>query len=300
MSPPDANDSFADEVEDRLEKLFGEDFLADDDSADTADKSEDLVPDDALSIAEEDTGEQIPEDAENFNDDDADDLAPDIFEDASTKGAEVFTPDVNHMEKAESKIGSPPNDSDMKPDSGVANDSDTSVESPLRELKAIVLSIDWEINDEVMTRFVDQIAILKSTFEGDKVVLVFLQLLNSIGEYIRVNLGRSHPDAFKILNSLFLQMDKVVNSSTMTGTEKKKTLAVELEKYKNLKDRLTPEPPAADTRAKDSAQDEVSVSDIDIRKLYSAIHEIKKVLQTEILSLKKEIDQIKNFLAKRG
>ena len=65
MTPPDTNDSFADEVEDRLEKLFGEDFLADDDPADADETSEDSVSSDALSIAEEDAEDQRLKDAES-------------------------------------------------------------------------------------------------------------------------------------------------------------------------------------------------------------------------------------------
>ena len=43
---------------------------------------------------------------------------------------------------------------------GLAESVD-SKDSPLRELKTIVLSIDWEITDEVMTKFIEQIGILK-------------------------------------------------------------------------------------------------------------------------------------------
>ena len=58
MTPPDANDSFANEVEDRLEKLFGEDFLADDDPADATETPEDSVSDHVLSIVEEEAEDQ--------------------------------------------------------------------------------------------------------------------------------------------------------------------------------------------------------------------------------------------------
>ena len=107
-------------------------------------------------------------------------------------------------------------------------ESAETADSPLRELKAIVLSIDWEITDEVMIRFVEQIAELQDVFKDDKVVLIFLQLLGSIGEYIRVNLGKSHPDAFKILSSLYNNLDTVVHTGGMADTERRKILSTEL------------------------------------------------------------------------
>ena len=298
MTPPDANDSFADEVEDRLEKLFGEDFLADDDPIDADETLEDSVSSDAFSNAEEATGDQRREDAESTKAAGAEDSILDVVEDATPNGAEVSVPDVAETEKAEDKADPLPDDDIIETDDSVANDTNANVDSPLRELQAIVLSIDWEINDDVMARFVEQITTLKSTFKDDKIALVFLQLLNSIGEYIRVNLGRSHPDAFKILNSLFVQMDKVVNSNAMTGTEKKKALAVELEKYKNLKNQLTPEPTVDNAPGKVAAQDERSPVDIDIQKVYEVVEEMKQMLQSEIMSLRKELHQIKDLLEK--
>ena len=110
-----------------------------------------------------------------------------------------------------------------------------STDSPLRELKTIILSIDWEITDEVMTKLIEQIAVLKKTFKDDKIPLVFLQLLGSLGEYIKFNIGKSHPDAFKILNSLFNELDKVVQLETLTESEKKQILSIEVNKYKTLK-----------------------------------------------------------------
>ena len=298
MTPPDANDSFAEEVEYRLEKLFGEDFLADGDPADADETPEDSVSNDAFSSAEDDAEDPRLEDAESTKADGPEDFILDVVEDAAPDGAEVSVADVADVEKTEDKADPLPDDNFIEPDDSVANDTNANADSPLRELQAIVLSIDWEINDDVMARFVDQITTLKSTFKDDKIALVFLQLLNSIGEYIRVNLGRSHPDAFKILNSLFVQMDKVVNSNAMTGTEKKKALAVELEKYKNLKNQLTPEPTVDSAQSKVTAQSERSPVDIDIQKVYDVVQEMKQMLQSEIMSLRKELHQIKDLLKK--
>ena len=110
---------------------------------------------------------------------------------------------------------------------------------PLKELKAIILSIDWEITDDVMNRLADQVAGLKKRYKDDRVIFMLLQLLGSIGEHIRINRGKSHPDSFKFLNSLFNKLDKVVRNEKLTESEKKKILSVEVNRYKVLKDKLS-------------------------------------------------------------
>jgi len=86
---------------------------------------------------------------------------------------------------------------------------------PLEDLKSTVLSIDWEITDEVMGRFVDQVE-----------------------ELNKINRGKADPEAFKVLGSGFKAFDDVVSSNNMTDLEKKKRLAAELEKFKELKKKI--------------------------------------------------------------
>jgi hypothetical protein len=168
---------------------------------------------------------------------------------------------------------------------------------PLRELKSNILSIEWEITDEVMTKFVEQLSVLQDTFQNDKIVLVFLQLLGSIGEYIRINLGKSHPDAFKILNSLFGNLEKIVLSDDLAESEKKKILAGELQKYKKLKSQLaTAKPHIGEKTSPAVDQKDTSVSakgsDFD-----AALKEIKELIQAEFKRLREEIESLKKALA---
>jgi len=178
-------------------------------------------------------------------------------------------------------------------------EADQVADSPLRELKTIVLSIEWEITDEAMTRFVEQIASLQDTFKDDKIVLVFLQLLGSIGEYIRTNLGKSHPQAFKILNSLFNQLDKVVNSTELSEDDRKKILSVELSKYKGLKGKLVPAKPQIKEK-KEVVVKESEIPAVDENKdLRAALEEIKQVVQSEFKALRKELKLLREEMADR-
>jgi hypothetical protein len=124
-------------------------------------------------------------------------------------------------------------------------ENDVAAHYPLAELKNLILSIDWEITDEVLGKFLQQIKDLKLTYKHDKIVLTFLQILNSLGDYIKTNRAKSHPKTFKILNSVFSSLDKVVLSREMPETAKKKILRAEMIRYKELRAQISQSKTAA-------------------------------------------------------
>jgi hypothetical protein len=165
---------------------------------------------------------------------------------------------------------------------------------PLRDLKTVILSIDWEITDEVMSSFVEQVAVSQDTYRNDKIVLVFLQLLGSIGEYIRTHLGQSHPDAFKILTSLFNELERIVQSEDLTEVEKKKILSVELGKYKKLKHQLIPsKAQAGGRRTAAAATSDRSETGGGQPEVLKAIEDLKLFIQKELRILREEIKKLR-------
>ena len=109
---------------------------------------------------------------------------------------------------------------------------------PLDELKSLVMSIEWEITDEVMERFLSQIDTLKARFEEDRILVMFLQLLGSLGLYIKTNKGKAHPNAFKLLNSVYSSFEDATSPGKLSPSEMKKLLYVDLNKYKELKEQI--------------------------------------------------------------
>jgi hypothetical protein len=207
------------------------------------------------------------------------------------------TPDDTFTEEVEDRLENL--FGDEEPSEDAQEEAEKVADAPLRELKTIVLSIEWEITDEAMTRFVEQISSLQDTFKEDKIVLVFLQLLGSIGEYIRTNLGKSHPQAFKILNSLFNQLDKVVNSTDLSEDDRKKILSVELNKYKSLKGKLVPAKPQVEEKKKVAVK-ESEIPAVDENKdLRAALEEFKQLVQSEFKALRKELKLLREQLAAR-
>jgi hypothetical protein len=165
-------------------------------------------------------------------------------------------------------------------------------EYPLKELKAIILSIDWEITDDVMKRLAGQVVGLKKRYKDDRIVFILLQLLGSIGEYIRISRGKSHPDSFKFLNSLFKKIDKVVRTKDLSESEKKKILSVEVNKYKVLKGKLS--------SGKNVAQKEKDVKPVvktkaektevlPIELFTDAMDQIRQLIRSEFKALREEL-----------
>jgi len=111
-------------------------------------------------------------------------------------------------------------------------------DDPLDELKSLVMSIEWEITDEVMERFLAQVDSVKTRFETDRILVMFLQLLGSLGLYVKTNKGKAHPSAFKLLNSVYASFEKAAAQGSISPSEKKKLLYLELNKYKELKGQI--------------------------------------------------------------
>jgi len=165
-------------------------------------------------------------------------------------------------------------------------------EYPLKELKAIILSIDWEITDDVMNRLADQVVGLKKRYKDDRIVFMLLQLLGSIGEHIRTNRGKSHPDSFKFLNSLFKKLDKVVRTKGLTESEKKKILSVEVNKYKVLKDELSSRKHVAQKRkhVKPAVKAKAEKTDVlPIEAFADAMDHIRQLIRSEFKALREEL-----------
>ena len=112
------------------------------------------------------------------------------------------------------------------------------VEHPLKGLKAVMLSIDWEITDSTMDSLINEINNVEFIYSEDKIILTFLQLLGSIGRYVKANKGRAHPEATRLINSVYEALERVALSEGMSRPEKEKMLLDEVAKFKKLKEQV--------------------------------------------------------------
>ena len=254
----------------------------------------------------------------------------DLFGDGDSSSDDYSTQEADDPIEDEGKFADqPPPDTEddiSKLEEPVENKSEAekaSADAPLSELKNMVLSIDWEITDEVLSGFLSQIDILKQVYKTEKIELMFLQILGSLGEYIKTNRGKAHPKTFKVLNSVFARLEDVVLSEDMADSEKKKLLQVELKKYKQLRKHVAQKkatsagrgkakpikmeksllrapkkkPDVIPEKALAAAKEENPISDSIAAKshdsLAEVVEELKEFIRAEISVLRQEIRMLK-------
>jgi len=110
--------------------------------------------------------------------------------------------------------------------------------TPIDNLKALVFSIDWEITDKTMKEFLQEVKRLKTRYKDDRVYLLFLKLHESLGKYIKAKKARAHPDAIKLVTSVYKKFEKALLSPGISEAEKKKLISGEVKKYKSFKQRV--------------------------------------------------------------
>jgi len=175
---------------------------------------------------------------------------------------------------------------------------------PLAELKSLVLSIDWEITEEVLSDFLIQIDNLGILYKNDQIIMKFLKMLRALGKYIRAHQSQAHPNAFSLLDSVFCGLEKIVTQD-ISNLDKQKFFKAELGKYKELQGLIYESKRIQEEEAKNKSsiiqnqklsknnwninsarnldQEMLSISR---KQLNDAIDEIKKFVGSEINSLK--------------
>lgn len=111
-------------------------------------------------------------------------------------------------------------------------------DSPVKDLKALVFGIDWEITDDIMVSYLKEVKRLQQQYQNDQILSMFLKLHESIGKYIRAKKARAHPDAIKFVTSVFKNFETVLLTPNMSEPQKKRLLSGEVKKFKDFKQRV--------------------------------------------------------------
>jgi len=108
-------------------------------------------------------------------------------------------------------------------------------ESPISRLKSLILSIDWEITDEVLMQFNEELLDLRDIWANEKINLIYVQALEKISKYIYQKKADSHPSAIKLLLTLYHNLEKIVSSYDLTEEQKKEILLEDVKRFESLK-----------------------------------------------------------------
>jgi len=169
---------------------------------------------------------------------------------------------------------------------------DRAQSNPLVELKKIVLSIDWEITPEALDSFAAQVRLLKEIYHADKVATVFLQVLGSLGQYIKSSRSKVHPSTFNVLNSVFARLEEVVSTPKMPAAARRKLLQAEMDAYQQLRAKITQrratEPAGTASAATGTAAQRPAAAGgtVTPEMLARAVSDLKEFIRAEMNSLR--------------
>ena len=175
--------------------------------------------------------------------------------------------------------------------------------SPLRELKSVILSIEWEISDEVMHRFLEEVTRLKNSYNGDRIMAPFFKMLDSLARYIKKYKAKANPEAIKVLNSVYAALEKILSSDELKEIEKETILLEEVQRFKDLKREIQGQKGDGAGKAKSGRQapELVEGKDVSIdweegqripETVAVALHEIKVLIRSEFKALRQEMQAL--------
>lgn len=105
--------------------------------------------------------------------------------------------------------------------------------SPLKDMKSIILSIEWEISDQILGQFEDEVNKLYLLYTGDRIIQGFLRILRFLGRYIRVRGVSSNQDSITMLLSVYDHLENVMISEGMTEARRHIILIDNIKKYRS-------------------------------------------------------------------
>ena len=158
-------------------------------------------------------------------------------------------------------------------------------ESPIARLKTIILSIDWEINDDILQQLEEELVDLGDIWAGDKIKLIYIQGLSKIGKYIFKEKAKAHPNAINLLITFYHNLEKIVSSGDVMNEEEKKQLLLEdVRKFDQFKSEIGQSPTdSASTETPAALFTEETVNE------GNEVEELK-VLKGHVLGIDWEID----------
>jgi pilus assembly protein FimV len=159
-------------------------------------------------------------------------------------------------------------------------------DSPLTQLKTIILGLDWEITDEALQDLADEIDQLRNLeqFQHDKVSQVYLQALDKIGNYVLTEGAHAHHNAIKLLMTLFYDFEKITSSEHITGAEITALLKADVRKFKILQYQIAQKHGTAIPAATAAAADLPITEHKTLLGIHAAILEIDWEVTDETLS----------------
>ncbi|TWI74342.1 hypothetical protein LZ24_00945 [Desulfobotulus alkaliphilus] len=132
--------------------------------------------------------------------------------------------DVEEPKPSVSEKSSAPKDKpqNSRPNNFKATESQQPGGEVMRGLNALLLSMEWEIDDSVMSKYLAEIQRLQELHKDDMFFINFTKMLESIGLYLKRHKVHAHQDTLKILQEIQAGLGLLVDMQDSLSDKEKK------------------------------------------------------------------------------
>ncbi|MDX2439540.1 MAG: hypothetical protein QNK40_03235 [Desulfobacterales bacterium] len=112
----------------------------------------------------------------------------------------------------------------------------------LIELKQAIDSMESRIEDTVVNLFQQQLSILGERYAAKTAVISVIKMMQAIGRYLGSRRDTADKDALPVLNSLAIELEKLVTDPELTKEQINQILSECIQNYKSLKSKIASQP----------------------------------------------------------
>ncbi len=115
-------------------------------------------------------------------------------------------------------------------------------EDSLRNFKAAILELDWEVSDNSLARFSTALQTLGKEKIQNKSALILIQGMQALGQYISDERAQAHPEVFNLLHSFHDGLEQILDTGPAApDQQQKKTILLDrVNRLNHLKTRIAP------------------------------------------------------------
>jgi hypothetical protein len=128
---------------------------------------------------------------------------------------------------------------------GISLTSSSMLESPLKDLKNIMLSLESEVSDSMLAQLDDEVNHLEPLYAGDLIIQGFLRIIRFVERTIRVRGAAAGQNSMNLLRSVYDHLENVLAPERMTEAEKHHFLMESIEQYRSWVENVDLEAPVA-------------------------------------------------------
>jgi hypothetical protein len=188
----------------------------------------------------------------------------------------------------------------------------------LANLKSIIMSLEWEVTDDNLNDFIQEIRRLQKAYVKDDQLQILFRLLFHLGRYIKIHKIATHPYIFKLLFRFYNSSAKIA-SGKYSNHENAKIVNDEIKHYhflrsylkrenknifrRSLKKANTSEKSllslidSIDKQKPNPSEDNIKTS---YKNLNNDLRELKKFIYLEIKKLRLDLRRILALIPKKA